>query len=209
MSDDVRLASTLEREIGDLRGVRGAKVELGPSGIESLRVLVIPERSTPETLDDVQELVTHRLGTAVDASRIQVIRAATANGQRERRRLTSVTTERSDDGFKARVMLELGGDVLVGESVAPTGTRFELRSMAKAILEGMSDLIEFPIELQGVHFLQAGEERLAVVILTRGDTVLAGSALVQEDDYVAVARATLNALNRFTRRPKPAAAAPV
>lgn len=205
MSDDVRRASSLEREISDLRGVRGAKVELGPSGIESLRVLVIPERSTPETLEDVQELVTQRLGTGLATDRIQVIRAATANGHQERRRLTSVTTERSGTRFKARVMLELGGDVLVGESEAPTGTRFELRSMAKAILEGMADLIEFPIELQGVHFIQEGDERFAVVILTREEAVLVGVAAVRVDDYDAVARATLNALNRFTRRPRQAA----
>lgn len=194
-------ARALEDAIGALRGVRGARVELTPAGLKTVRVLVMPERSTEETIADIQRLVHDRLGGTVEPARVQVLRAGEGISPTQRRRLTSVLTERTEDRFTARVTLELGGDVLVGETDAPPGPRFEHRSLARATLDGISALLDFPIELQGVYLMNQGDERMAMVVLERGADTLVGSAVVRTDEYDAIARATLDAVNRFVKRP--------
>jgi hypothetical protein len=191
-------ARSLETAISELRGVRRARVETGAEGVDSIRVLVIPERKTADILDEVQRLVTER-AMMVDPSKVQVIRVE-GGGSTQRRRLTSVTTERTRDRFRAKVMLELAGDVLVGESEVPVGTDFERRSMVRAVLEGMVELLEFPVELETVQILDVGGRRIALVTVTRGSDILVGSAAIGSDERDAFARATLDALNRFASR---------
>lgn len=191
------LSKTLETAIAELPGVRRAKVEIGPEGVESLRVLVIPERSTARTLDEVQAILTGAVEHPVDRTRIQIIRTGSPPGA-GRRRLSSLGLDRSDDRFSVRAALELSGDILVGESVSPQGKLFERRTIAEAIVNGAHELLAFAIDVQRVYIIPDAESAIAVVVLARGSEVIVGSAVVRNDEYDAIARATLDALNRFT-----------
>jgi hypothetical protein len=189
-------ARSLETAISAIRGVRRARVEATDDGIEAIRVLVIPERKTSDITSTIQRLAADR-SLPVDPSLIQVVRVDT-NGASGRRRLTSVTTERTLDRFRSKVMLELGGDILVGESDVPVGVDFERRSMATAVLGGVKELLEFHVELETVRVIEEGDHRIALVTLTRGSEILVGAAAVTTNENDAVVRATLDALNRFT-----------
>ena len=195
--NEIRLdpGHALEMAIADLRGVRRARVETSNEGVESVRVLVIPERKTEEILEEVRRLAEER-DIPLEPARIQVVRVEEV-GRAQRRRLTSLTTERTPDRFRAKVMLELAGDVLVGDSEAPTGAHFERRTLANAVLGGVAELLDFPVELHHARIVDEGERRIAMVTLVRGDVALVGAAVVGTDEYDAVARATLDALNRF------------
>jgi hypothetical protein len=157
---------------------------------------VIPERSTARTLADVQRIVSRLTGRSIDNARVQVIRTAPIPGS-ARRKLTSLSFDRSSEAFSVRAALELSGDILMGESASPQGTMFERRAISEAIVKGTTELIDFPIAVQRVYIISDVENQIAVVILARRDEILVGSAVVRQGEHDAIARATLDALNRF------------
>jgi hypothetical protein len=187
----------LQELIEALRGIRRARVDLSEQGIESIRVLVVPEKSTEQALREVKDVVAAQLGWDLDPSTVEVLRTAEVKpfGSR-RRRLTSITTERWGDRFTARVILELAGDLLVGEATAPAERRFAHRCVAQATLNGLTEILVYRVELDAVDVFPIGETQLATVSVTRADQTLVGSSIVHLDEYDAIARATLDALNR-------------
>ena len=193
-----RVAQALESSIGDLPGVRRVKADIGPEGVESLRVLVIPERSTTKTVAEVKDILSHTAEHSVVDTRIQVIRTAPTKGS-SRRKLSMLSLDRSADNFSVRAALEISGDVLMGEARSHQGRLFERKAIADAILKGTHELVGFPLEVERVYVISEIENSIAVVVLARGDEILVGSAVVRLDEYDAIARATLDALNRFTQ----------
>jgi hypothetical protein len=125
-----------------------------------------------------------------------VIRTAPTGGG-SRRKLTSLSFERSSEAFSVRAALELSGDVLMGESASPQGKMFERKAISEAILKGTHELIDFPIAVQRVYIISDVETEIAVVVLARREEILVGSAVVRNGEHDAIARATLDALNRF------------
>jgi len=189
----------LQRAITSLRGVRGARVQLDASGVGHVRVLVVPERDVAQTVSDVREAVLRRLRVDIDPERIEVVVAGRAAGvslQPRRRKLALLAIERENGRFTARVALDLDGDRLIGASQAPSLRKFERRSVAGAVLEGIKELIDQPVHLDEVALISMGDVRLAVVTVLRGSHTLIGSALVRNDEHDAIARATLHATNR-------------
>lgn len=159
-------------------------------------MLVIPERSTARTMADVSKIVTKFTGGTLDQTRVQVIRTAQRAGS-ARRKLTSLSLDRTSGAFSVRAALELSGDVLMGESASPQGKMFERKAISEAILKGTHELIDFPIDVQRVYIISDVENAIAVVVLARRDEIIVGSAVVRLGEHDAIARATLDALNRF------------
>jgi hypothetical protein len=201
----------LEDAIGQLRGVRGARADLDPSGEPSVRALVLPEVE-PAAIEEAIRSLARNAGLALGPDAIQILRAELPgpSSRSRRRKLSSLAVSRSDDGFTAKVTLDLEGDALMGEIEAPSGRRFELRSIGLAVLDALGKLLEFDVQLDSVNLLQVGDTRLAIVQLNTETESLVGSALVRYDEHDAIARATLDALNRLTgdrsRRARAAAA---
>jgi hypothetical protein len=179
-------------------GVRAARVQGNSTGINSIRVLVVPERTAPETVRDVRTLVASQFGAEHAPREVEVLGtgADDLDGP-SRRKLMSLTTERYGDRFVARVALELKGDVLLGESESPIGRYSELRATARATLNGLEGLLASPVDLDQVMVIDVGENRFAMVTLSCKEGALSGSAPVRRDEHDAVARATLNGLNRL------------
>ncbi|HEX2051028.1 MAG TPA: hypothetical protein VHJ34_10420 [Actinomycetota bacterium] len=188
----------LEQAVASLRGVRGARVELGSSGAPEVRVLVVPERDPADVAAEVVRIAAERFGVDVPAAGVKVLRSGGVDpgAVPPRRRLSSIATRRSSDEFMVRVTLELHGDVLVGEAGAPCGLRHEHRTVARAVVNGLRSLLQPSIDVDAVSLVALGDVRLAVVSLLAGADTLVGSALVRVDDNDAIARATLDALNR-------------
>jgi hypothetical protein len=187
----------LEEAVGKLRGVRGARADLDATGAPLVRVLVVPE-SDPAAIQGAISRLARSAGVTLAPTSVEVLRADLPGARRSRRRrLSSLSISRNDDGFTARVGLALDGDVLLGEVHGPTGRSFEMRAIARAVLEGLGGLLDRPTQLDSVHLLQVGDTRLAVVQVTTDEDMLVGSALVRLDEHDAVARATLAAINRL------------
>ncbi len=202
-ADGVLPRLEFQQSLEELRGVRGARVEVQGLRVTAIRVLVVPERDTDQTIEDVTKLASQVFEIEVDPDAIEILRVAEPlekPGER-RRRLSGIAIERSNERFHARVALELGGDVLVGESDSPTERGFEYRSVARATLHGLRELLAQDVHLDSVQVLSMGNSRLAVVTLGRAGETLVGSALVRLDDHDAIARATLDAVNRTIAEP--------
>lgn len=165
--------------------------------ISLIRALVVPEKGTRQARSQISAVVETHTGQLIPESSIHILRTKEFDPRvPRRRRLSSISTERSTERFKARVALELAGDVLVGESDGPVARQFEHRSVAQATLEGLSELLENAIDLESVDLYNTGGDQMAVVTLSSSSGPLVGSALVRLDDHDAIARATLDALNR-------------
>ncbi|MFN2588216.1 MAG: hypothetical protein ABR613_08865 [Actinomycetota bacterium] len=194
----------LEVALAALRGVRAARVDSSAAGLESVRVLVVPERDPSDVMTEIQGMVWAHLGEQLDPHAIEVMKATGAGrpGDRPRRRkLSSLATKRSGDRFTAQVILELDGDLLIGEDDSPAGRRFEPRSVAQAVLDAVRQLIDDPIELGSADFVEMGDCRIAAVAIGRPHDLLLGSSLVTLDEHDATARATLDAVNRLLADP--------
>ncbi len=199
--DPVRVGLELERLTVALAGVRTARVEADHLGINAVRVLVLPERDPAATVQEVHNLARDHLGAEVSMEKISILNAGVVPFLRpSRRRLGSLMTERVGRMFKARVTLEVPGDVLVGEKEAPIGELFEYRSIAGAVISGLEDLLDFAVDVEAVDIMRHGDRRIAVVFLLRESDRLVGSALVRTTEHDAIARATLDAVNRFLGR---------
>lgn len=195
----------LEVALAALRGVRAARVHSGPAGIESVRVLVVPERDPAEVVTEIQGMVWAHLGDAIDRHVVEVMKAtgrASGNGRPKRRKLSSLATKRSADRFTSQVILELEGDLLIGEDDSPAGRRFEHRSVAQAVLDAVRELAVEPLELGSADFVEMGDCRIAAVAVQRPNDLLLGSAVLTLDEYDAIARATLDAINRLLADPR-------
>jgi hypothetical protein len=195
----------LEAAVAALRGVRAARVHSRVDGVESVRVLVVPERDANEVVHEIQGMVWAHLGARLDSHAIEVMKASApgaANGRPRRRKLSSLATKRAGDRFTSQVILELGGDLLIGEDDSPAGRRFEHRSVAEAVLDAVRRLVAVPLELGSADFVEMGDCRIAAVVVERREELLLGSAVVTLDEHDAIARATLDAVNRLLVNPE-------
>jgi hypothetical protein len=198
--------SELEVAVAALRGVRAARVHSSPGGLESVRVLVVPERDPGEIVTEIQGMVWAHLGATLDTHAIEVMKstgAAAGKARPKRRKLSSLATKRSGDRFTSQVILELDGDLLIGEDDSPSGRRFEPRSVAEAVLDAVRQLVAEPLELGSADFVEMGDCRIGAVVVERTRDLLLGSALVTLDEHDAIARATLDAVNRLLPASRP------
>ena len=119
-----------------------------------------------------------------------------------RGRLAAVTSGEAVPGFAVEIVLEFGGATRRGQSFSASGGRAQERqALVKATLDALEGLLPFEVELDAVDVVTVGSRSLAIVTLERSDDVLMGSAMVRIGEDDAVARATLDALNRFLLDP--------
>lgn len=187
-----------ETALRNITGVRNARVDGTPDRISSVRLLVVPEKSSASSIAEAIAIGS-RAGLKIDPTDIDVLRSADQSDlslPRGRRRLSSLSTERAGEHFTSRVTLELSGDVLVGEEDLSDGDAIEYRSVAGAVIKSLRELLEGPLAIDAVDVLDVGGSRFAVVAVRSGRDMLVGSALVGHDEHAGIARATLDALNR-------------
>jgi hypothetical protein len=172
----------------------------GPSKLR-IQILALPERTRADTLRDVA-LIARRMGIKPAELDVDVLGAADRPVEvPPRRRLTSLSTKRFHGRFVANLTLELDGDSLRGEIDVPEGHRFEMRGIARAVIEAVARLLPFAVQLESVDVLPLGPEKVAVVTMSSPEDILVGSAAVKDDEYDGIARAALDALNRFVAAP--------
>ena len=190
-------APEIEKAVRSLRGVRGAKVRTRVGQIDRVSALVVPERVGDGLVREVRSIASKSAVVELEPERIELV-SATSNGRGARRRLESMTIERSGSSFTAQAALELEGDVLIGRASAGISRHLEQAAVAQAVLSAAAELLDEDLRVQSADVLEVGSTRLALVVLAGSQGVLTGSAAVRVDDYDALARATLDTINRLT-----------
>jgi hypothetical protein len=190
-------ARSIETALVKLRGIRKARVDIDRQGDVSIEVLAVPERSEAaleKLVRDVASLLLPEKAT-VKTAVLMAARGGTRGAPTPRRKLSSLITRRTQERLSTQVILSRGGDVATGESECHPQHHPE-RSVAQAVIDGLYDVSDRPVDLVAVETVSLGDTTLAVVSLAFGTRRLVGAAEVRFDLADAIARATLHALNR-------------
>jgi hypothetical protein len=113
----------------------------------------------------------------------------------KRPELVAFEVDPTAEGSKARVTLRHSGSSLVGE--CDRRARVDHAVAALATVEALKPILDVPINVLNAGVLQIGDTPFAVVSAQREAEILVGSAAIEGDLNVAIARATLDAMNRF------------
>lgn len=147
----------------------------------------------------LRDLAAHRLGIELGEDSIEILRAgeAAAKNNGARRRLMSLTTERLENRFIVRVVLELTGDLVMGDSAGVAKKPQDERHLvAEAVINALEDVLDFTPVLDTVDSIYEGSIGLVTVALESDAGTLMGAARIRRNEHDAVARATLDAINR-------------
>lgn len=188
----------LEKAAEALPGIRRVRAN-DAGGRLVVRVLVAPERTDAEATRMLRDLAAQRLGIDLSDDAIEILRTGDAPAQTDgaRRRLMSLTTERLENRFIVRVVLELAGDLLMGDSAGVAKKpQEEQRVVAEAVINALTDVLDFTPVLDTVESIYDESGGLAVVALEADAGTMIGAARLRQNEHDAVARATLNAINR-------------
>lgn len=115
----------------------------------------------------------------------------------ERPNLVDLTVDDRSGETTARVELMFKDESLVGESACRPGIGRDHAAPARATLEALQAILRDGLSLEDARVMQILEGPFAVVTLRSSDRLLVGSAMIDDDLGVAMARATLDAANRF------------
>ncbi len=193
----------LRELLGQMKGVRDVKLRID-SDPPQIEVLVVPERNSAETVNEIRSTMTDLLGpdSAVYDLRLVSVEGEGFARSPRRRRLKSVATKRSGDRFAVKVWLDLLGDVIQGESQSSEELSSQRRAVAAAVVNAVSSLVEEPVTLDNVRLFRSGDVVFASVILSAGGIPLIGAAPLRSDEYDAIARAALDGVNRLMAKPR-------
>ncbi|HEV3472590.1 MAG TPA: hypothetical protein VG408_05215 [Actinomycetota bacterium] len=194
------VTQTLERAAEALPGIRRVRADM-TGGRLKVRALVAPEKTDQEAIGMLRDLAAHRLGIRLTEDEIEILRTGEAPAREDgaRRRLMSLTTERLEDRFIVRVVLEMAGDLLMGDSGSVAKKpQEEQRIVAEAVINALSEVLDHPPTLDSVESIYDEGVGLALVALESDAGTMIGTARLRQNEHDAVARATLDAINRAT-----------
>ena len=210
--------AALEAAILRIQGIQAARVVPGPGGrVSEVHVLAGRERGAKQLVRDVQSVILTNFGVDIDYRTVSVVQleesaapvAAPASEEvaqpsvvaTESRRpaIVRLVTEAAAFTTEVRIAVQVEGNERAGMARGPSTSG--LRLVANATIDAVGDLLRASaVEVQSSELMTVGTVQLAVVVLrlatSRGEQLLTGSALVRKDVNDAVARATLDALNR-------------
>lgn len=202
-------AQAFEAELTTLPDVKAARVVTASSGrITEIHLISEGEKSPKQIVRDVQTVAQARLGLEIDHRIVSIVRMPVALQQQTApTRLSLASVSWTTEGTRAtcRVRVEFGDENAIGEATGAATTVSPPRLVAQAASMAITNLAgQHPTaDVDDVLLVDVGRHRVAVafVIVLDGtsERVITGSAPVRGDDNDAIARAVLDAVNRYER----------
>jgi len=199
----------LESLINRMGGVLAAKVVTDGSGrpIE-VHVLTNLERSPKQVARDVQSCAASACGVQLDYRIISVAQVSddTLVSSSIRLRIKGFGVAMEDNSVMVRVSLANKGDVFEGTATGVSKAQGKYTAASLACVNSLhkflgADYIFSVVDVQKTRI--AGLDAFNVALKNVYDdrqAILTGVALVQEDEYLAVIKATLHAANRVLEK---------
>ena len=202
----------LEAALLRIPSITGARVVATPAGrVAEVHVLSGRDRGPKQLVRDVQSVAVASFGIEIDYRTVSVVQLedpasdpdpepTPAEGRRTRVELLGVAAETSGHATEITVRLRFGDHEEVGRARGPgsSGIRLVARAVVDAVGEFMGDSA---LDVDYADIVPAGVHSVAVAVLrlatSRGDQIVSGSAVVRKDAADAIARASLDALNRL------------
>jgi len=215
----------LEHAIRRIQGIQAARVVPGQGGrISEVHVLAGRDRGAKQLVRDVQSVIMTNFGIDIDYRTVSIVQLDDANVGVSQQPPAPLLTERpapvetppvpapaprpaivrlqtETASFTTEVRVGVAVHTHERAGVARGPSTAGLRIVANATVDALSEMLRSSaVEVTSAELLTIGAMQVAVVLLrlgtARGEQVLAGSAVVRKDANDAVARATLDALNR-------------
>jgi len=194
-----------ERIIGQIKEVISARVVANDHGaIEEIHVLAGSGRGPKQIVRDIESAFMAQFGVSVDHKKISVaqVQDDLAAGGQPRIKLVSVNLTTTGTKAEARVQLEFEETACEGTAIGVASGGNRLRLVAAACLQAVEQYFKgecvFAVEEIRVVSIANREAVLVAVALVTptGEELFIGSSVIRDDDREAVARATLDAINR-------------
>jgi hypothetical protein len=194
--------------------------------VSEVHVLAGRERGAKQLVRDVQSVILTNFGVDIDYRTVSIVQleetsptppaaaapvaapvaasaeqtvSAPVQMDSSRPAIVRLVTETSGFTTEVKIGVGVGGNERAGIARGPSTSG--LRLVAGATVDAVGELLEASaVEVNSAELMTVGLVQLAVVVLrlatSRGEQMLTGSAIVRKDANDAVARATLDALNR-------------
>lgn len=193
--------------IRQIREVISARVVVNSEGeIEEIHVLAGSGRNPKQIVRDIESAFMAHFGLAVDHKKISIAQVQTedepspAGGARVR--LKRVAFQTAGRTAEARVEVEFDDVTVEGSASGLITSSRQLRLPGEATLRAIEHYFKGDglFSLEEVANVAFGNRSVMVVIVAfvgpAGEELFSGSSLVRGDERLAVARATLDAINR-------------
>lgn len=199
---------TMDEALVRIEGVKGARLTQDPSGtITEVHVLAAGGRAPKQVGRDVQTMLRVEFGIEVDYRVISIVQiddlpvpSSRAAAAPTRPSVARVAADAEGSSSTVTVELDLAGRRLTGSARGAAHASWRLA--AQATVDALGDVVgDQALEIEFAGIVTAGQRQVALVSIraagARGDSVLTGSANTRRDAHDAIARATLDALNRL------------
>lgn len=195
-----------EESISRIRGVLSARVSTDGDKVTGVHVLARAGRVSKHLARDVVSVLLARHGVEVDARLISVVQiddGANIQPSPARVRLLAMNYRASGSWGRADIEIEFSGEKYSGIAEGAAISVNRLRLFAQATLNAVLECVhrqDSAFVIEDVVTVQLGQRPAVVVAVgvsgPDGELVLTGSCLIRGDEWEAVARATLDAINR-------------
>ena len=221
----------LEHAIRRIQGIQAARVVSGAGGrISEVHVLAGRDRGAKQLVRDVQSVILTNFGIDIDYRTVSIVQLDDVNARPEpigsasppapdrqpapeptplatsvpRPAIVRLQTETASFSTEVRVGVAVHANERAGMARGPSSAG--LRLVATATVDAVSAMLRASaVDVTSAELVTVGNAQVALVVLrlatSRGEQSLTGSAIVRKDGNDAVARATLDALNRVIQAP--------
>jgi hypothetical protein len=207
----------METGICTLTGVVSAHVVLNPDGLEidEIHVVSTKERSPKQIVRDIESILLNNHGVRIDHKKISIAQVQGIEDESpeaivpaklkkgfERIRFVSAKSNTYGLRWEFSVELERGGIPSAATANGAGSRQNKSRLVAQATAEALNNYLgdQQAVAIDDVKTIEGTRHNTLVVILTlltdRGEKVLVGSSLLEDDQPRAVVQATLDAINR-------------
>ena len=210
----------MENGICTLNGVVSAHVVLSLDGLEidEVHVVATHDRLPKQIVRDIESLLLNSTGIKVDHKKISIAQvhinenkeepgpapddSAVKNQKSDRIQFVSAKSNTYGLRWEVSVELERGGIPSAATTNGAGSRQNKSRLVAQATAEAFNNYLgeNQAVAIDEVQIIEGTRHKTTVVILTlltdRGEKVLVGSSILEDDQPRAVVHATLDAINR-------------
>lgn len=195
-----------EKLLGQVRDVISARIVADSDGtIREIHLLAGENRSPKQIVRDIESVFMAHFGMSIDHKKISIAQldgGETKKKNEKRLRFLGLSFSSTGQKAEVKVSLQYGDGQFEGVFTGPRSRHNTLRLTAHATLGAVEQCInsELFFAVEDVVVSRVGKNDVvnaAISILSqKGEDILVGTALVNNDEREATARAVLDALNR-------------
>jgi hypothetical protein len=202
--------SEIEQALCQVAEIKAARVVTSGDGvIQEIHVLALPSKSPKQLVRDIESTIMASFGIPVDHKKISIAQLgqemlpkSEQPKESGRPRIRSINHQVTGVKASVTVDLEVESELYVGEAQGAASQTGRARLVAQATLNAIEQYTNgtYSFAVEDVTITQLGRERAAVsciaLVTPLGEQTFVGSALVRQNEKDAIAKATLDAINR-------------